>query len=57
MDAQFPEATMNRPLGCVERDGYADLGMAAIYEFDVKDTSVTLAFSADGQRAHHRAAR
>jgi fumarate hydratase class I len=32
--------------------GFADLGMEAIYEFDVKDMPVTVAVSADGTSVH-----
>jgi fumarate hydratase, class I len=32
--------------------GFADLGMEAIYEFDVKDMPVTVAVSADGSSVH-----
>jgi fumarate hydratase, class I len=33
--------------------GFADLGMEAIYEFDVKDMPVTVAVSADGTSVHN----
>jgi fumarate hydratase class I len=33
--------------------GFADLGMEAIYEFDVRDMPVTVAVSADGTSVHH----
>jgi len=33
--------------------GFGDLGMEAIYEFDVKDMPVTVAVSADGTSVHH----
>jgi len=32
--------------------GFADLGMEAIYEFDVQDMPVTVAVSADGTSVH-----
>jgi fumarate hydratase class I len=32
--------------------GFADLGMEAIYEFDVKDMPVTVAVSSDGTSVH-----
>ena len=32
--------------------GFADLGMEAIYEFDVRDMPVTVAVSADGTSVH-----
>jgi fumarate hydratase class I len=37
--------------------GFADLGMEAIYEFDVKDMPVTVAVDARGQSVHHTAPR
>ncbi|MBI5716646.1 MAG: fumarate hydratase [Burkholderiales bacterium] len=37
--------------------GFADLGMEAIYEFDVKDMPVTVAVSADGTSVHDTAPR
>ena len=33
--------------------GFADLGMEAIYEFDVKDMPVTVAVDATGESVHH----
>jgi fumarate hydratase class I len=33
--------------------GFADLGMEAIYEFDVKDMPVTVAVDASGTSVHH----
>ena len=36
---------------------FADLGMEAIYEFDVKDMPVTVAVDARGQSVHHTAPR
>jgi fumarate hydratase class I len=35
--------------------GFADLGMEAIYEFDVKDMPVTVAVDATGESVHHTA--
>jgi fumarate hydratase class I len=35
--------------------GFADLGMEAIYEFDVKDMPVTVAVDAQGVSVHHTA--
>ncbi|MFC7500000.1 fumarate hydratase [Enterovirga sp. GCM10030262] len=35
--------------------GFADLGMEAIYEFEVKDMPVTVAVDSDGQSVHHLA--
>ena len=35
--------------------GFADLGMEAIYEFDVKDMPVTVAVDAQGTSVHHTA--
>jgi fumarate hydratase class I len=32
--------------------GFADLGMEAIYEFDVRDMPVTVAVSSDGSSVH-----
>ena len=32
--------------------GFADLGMEAIYEFEVKDMPVTVAVSSDGTSVH-----
>jgi len=32
--------------------GFGDLGMEAIYEFDVKDMPVTVAVSSDGTSVH-----
>jgi fumarate hydratase class I len=37
--------------------GFADLGMEAIYEFDVKDMPVTVAVSADGTSVHETGPR
>jgi fumarate hydratase class I len=37
--------------------GFADLGMEAIYEFDVKDMPVTVAVSADGTSVHRTGPR
>ena len=37
--------------------GFADLGMEAIYEFDVVDMPVTVAVSADGTSVHHTGPR
>jgi fumarate hydratase class I len=37
--------------------GFADLGMEAIYEFDVKDMPVTVAVSADGTSVHQTGPR
>ncbi|MBL8324004.1 MAG: fumarate hydratase [Rubrivivax sp.] len=37
--------------------GFADLGMEAIYEFDVKDMPVTVAVSADGTSVHNTGPR
>ena len=36
---------------------FADLGMEAIYEFDVKDMPVTVAVDAQGTSVHHTAPR
>ncbi len=36
---------------------FADLGMEAIYEFDVKDMPVTVAVSADGTSVHQTGPR
>jgi len=36
---------------------FADLGMEAIYEFDVRDMPVTVAVDALGQSVHHTAPR
>src|SRR5947209_8514528 len=33
--------------------GFADLGMEAIYEFDVRDMPVTVAVDATGESVHH----
>jgi fumarate hydratase, class I len=33
--------------------GFADLGMEAIYEFEVKDMPVTVAVSSDGTSVHN----
>ena len=35
--------------------GFADLGMEAIYEFEVKDMPVTVAVDATGESVHHTA--
>jgi fumarate hydratase class I len=35
--------------------GFADLGMEAIYEFEVKDMPVTVAVDAEGISVHHTA--
>ena len=35
--------------------GFEDLGMEAIYEFDVQDMPVTVAVDSDGQNVHHLA--
>jgi len=35
--------------------GFADLGMEAIYEFEVEDMPVTVAVDAEGQNVHHLA--
>ena len=35
--------------------GFEDLGMEAIYEFDVKDMPVTVAVDAAGESVHHTA--
>ena len=35
--------------------GFADLGMEAIYEFDVRDMPVTVAVDAAGTSVHHTA--
>lgn len=35
--------------------GFADLGMEAIYEFEVQDMPVTVAVDSDGQSVHHLA--
>jgi len=35
--------------------GFEDLGMEAIYEFDVKDMPVTVAVDAAGESVHHQA--
>ena len=37
--------------------GFADLGMEAIYEFEVRDMPVTVAVDARGQSVHHTAPR
>ena len=37
--------------------GFGDLGMEAIYEFDVKDMPVTVAVDAKGTSVHHTAPR
>jgi fumarate hydratase class I len=37
--------------------GFADLGMEAIYEFEVKDMPVTVAVSADGTSVHQTGPR
>ena len=36
---------------------FADLGMEAVYEFEVKDMPVTVAVDARGQSVHHTAPR
>jgi tartrate dehydratase beta subunit/fumarate hydratase class I family protein len=36
--------------------GFEDLGMEAIYEFDVSDMPVTVAVDSSGENVHHRAA-
>ena len=35
--------------------GFEDLGMEAIYEFEVKDMPVTVAVDATGESVHHTA--
>ena len=35
--------------------GFEDLGMEAIYEFEVKDMPVTVAVDSEGQSVHHLA--
>src|SRR3546814_1664742 len=35
--------------------GFADLGMEAIYEFDVQDMPVTVAVDSTGESVHHTA--
>jgi len=37
--------------------GFADLGMEAIYEFDVRDMPVTVAVDARGTSVHHHGPR
>jgi fumarate hydratase class I len=37
--------------------GFADLGMEAIYEFDVRDMPVTVAVSSDGTSVHQTGPR
>ena len=37
--------------------GFADLGMEAIYEFDVKDMPVTVAVNSEGISMHHEGPR